>query len=70
MSRVSQVAASLHWVMEERAHELARESGCVQRQRKFSGADLLLIFIFGFRQQPDARMEPLASTALSCGKCR
>ncbi len=28
-------------MMEERANVLARETGCIERQRKFSGADLI-----------------------------
>ena len=41
MASVSQVECSLKHIMEERANVLARETGCIERQRKFSGADLL-----------------------------
>jgi len=53
----------MEWVLEERACELARETGCVKRQRKFSGADLVQMLVFGFQQHPHASLEELASTA-------
>ena len=49
--------------MEERASVLARETGCLQRERKFSGADLLQTWVFGWLTHPDASLEQLASTA-------
>ena len=49
--------------MEERANVLARETGCIERQRKFSGADLLQTLIFGWLSHPDASLETLASVA-------
>ncbi len=63
MSSVSQVGKQMEWVLEERACELARETGCVKRQRKFSGADLVQMLVFGFQQHPHASLEELASTA-------
>jgi Transposase DDE domain len=63
MSSVSQVGKQMQWVLEERACVLARETGCVKRQRKFSGADLVQMLVFGFQQHPHASLEELASTA-------
>lgn len=63
MTSVSQVAESLKSVLEERANALARETGSIQRERKFSGADLLQTLVFGWQQHPDASLEQLASTA-------
>src|SRR5947208_471688 len=54
---------TLRYVLEERANVVARETGCVQRQVKFSGATLLQTLIFGWLQHPDATLESLASTA-------
>jgi len=42
---------------------LARETGCIERQRKFSGADLLQTFVFSWLSHPDASWEMLASMA-------
>jgi hypothetical protein len=41
MMSVSQVEHALKHILEERADVLARETGCIKRQRKFSGADRL-----------------------------
>src|SRR2546421_8585023 len=54
---------TLSYVLEERATVVARETGCVQRQVKFTGATLLQTVIFGWLQHPDASLESLASTA-------
>ena len=47
MANVSQIEQSLKQVLEERANVLARETGCIKRQRKWSGADLIQTLVFG-----------------------
>ena len=64
MANVSQVEQSLKHILEERANVLARETGCIERQRKFSGADLLQTLVFGWLSHPDASLETLASVAM------
>jgi len=63
MANVSQIEHSLKQVLEERANVLARETGCIERQRKFSGADLAQTLVFGWLTHPDASLETLASLA-------
>src|SRR6266704_6712938 len=63
MASLSQVECSLKHIMEERANILARETGCINRQRKFSGADLLQTLVFGWLSHPDASLEQLSSVA-------
>lgn len=63
MQSVSQVETHLKRVLEERACILARQSGCIQRERKFSGADLVQTLVFGWLAHPDASLEQLASIA-------
>ncbi len=63
MTNVSQVERSLKYILEERANTLARETGCIRRQKKFSGADLVQMLVFGWLTQPDASLETLASLA-------
>src|SRR5438067_2130018 len=66
MKSVPQLASleeTLSYVLEERAKVLARETGCVQRQVKFSGATLLQTVVFGWLQHSNASLESLASTA-------
>src|SRR5258708_36986932 len=41
VSSISQGERSLKYILEERANVLARETGCIERQRKCSGADRL-----------------------------
>ena len=54
---------TLKIVLEERANVVARQTGCVQHQVKFSGADLLQTLVFGWMQHPDISLEGLASMA-------
>jgi hypothetical protein len=63
VSSISQVERSLKYILEERANVLARETGCIERQRKFSGADLLQTLVFGWLSHPEASLEMLASVA-------
>ncbi|BCL83229.1 hypothetical protein ccbrp13_56940 [Ktedonobacteria bacterium brp13] len=63
MQSVSQIEDHLKFVMEERAPVLARETGCIQREKKFDGADLLQTLVFGWLAHPDGSLEHLASTA-------
>ena len=48
MRSVSQVQRAMKHILEERANVLARETGCIKRQRKFSGADLIQTLVFGW----------------------
>src|SRR5437763_15287337 len=59
----SSLEETLSYVLEERATVVARETGCVQRQVKVTGATLLQTVVFGWLQHPDASLESLASTA-------
>src|SRR5713101_8230492 len=63
MSSVAYLSEQLLHVLQERADAIALATGCVQRQRKFSGASLLQTLVFGWQQHPDASLEQLASTA-------
>lgn len=63
MSSVTDLSEQLYRLLETRADEIARKTGCVQRRRKFSGASLLQTLVFGWQQHPDASLEQLASMA-------
>src|SRR5437899_7210032 len=63
MMSVAYLSEELYQLLEARADEIARETGCVQRVRKFSGASLLQTLVFGGPQHPDASLEQLASSA-------
>src|SRR6266576_5697411 len=63
MTSVAYVEQQLRQVLESRANELARETGCVVRQRKLDGATIVQTLLFGSQQHPHASLEQLASTA-------
>jgi len=65
MTSVSHVEDALKHILQERANVLARETGCIERQRKFGGADLLQTLVFGWLSHPDASLETLTSIATS-----
>lgn len=63
MSSVAQVERALKHILEERANILARETGCIKQQRKFSGADLVQTLVFGWLAHPEASLEMFVSIA-------
>jgi hypothetical protein len=68
MTSVSQVEEALKTVMEERACVLARQIGCIQRERAFNGADLLQTLVFGWLTHPDTHSHKrfAVSTGTTC----
>lgn len=63
MTSITQVEEALKRLLNERARELARQTGCVQREREFSGATLAQTLIFSWQQHPEATLEQMASVA-------
>lgn len=63
MTSIAQVEQTLETMLHTRANELARETGCVQRQRKFSGASLVQMLLFSWQQEPQATLEQMSSMA-------
>jgi hypothetical protein len=63
MSSVAYVGEQLQRILEERANALAKETGCIVRVSKFTGAALVQTLVFCWQQHPDASLEMLASTA-------
>ena len=57
MIKVSQLASLLQHILGPEADHLARETGFIQRERAFSGADFAQTLIFGWLQRPDERVE-------------
>lgn len=55
--KISQPAALLQHILGPEADRLARETGFIQRERAFSGADFAQALIFGWLQRPDERIE-------------
>ena len=63
MSSVSQIETCLERLFGERANELARETGYIQRQRKFTGASLARTFIFGWMENEQMTLERFTQIA-------
>ena len=57
MTSVPQQAEVLQQILEEEAMRLAKETGFIQRERKFNGADFAQALILGWLQQPEERVE-------------
>src|SRR5215471_16681308 len=63
MDSIAQVEQALNTILQERADVLARETGCIERQRKFTAASLAQTLIFSWQEQPEASLEQMASLA-------
>jgi hypothetical protein len=63
MDSIAQVEHALHTILQDRANILARETGCIERQRKFTGASLAQTLIFSWQEHPEASLEQMASLA-------
>ena len=57
MTSVPQQAEALQQILEEEAIGLAKETGFIERERAFNGADFAQALILGWLQQPDERLE-------------
>jgi hypothetical protein len=67
MSIVSQVTALLQGLLDESMDALARETGCVKRERKFSGGTLLSTVVLTILRNPQPRLRDYQSTAAQLG---
>lgn len=67
MTSIAQVATSLTAVLETVPNRVARETGCIQRQGKFTGATLVGTLVLGLLREPAASLEQLAQMAQACG---
>jgi hypothetical protein len=54
---LTQQADTLQQILGSEADKLARETGFIQRERAFSGADFAQALILGWLQEPDERVE-------------
>jgi hypothetical protein len=63
MDSIAQVEHALHTILQDRANILARETGCIERQRKCTGASLAQTLIFSWQEHPEASLEQMASLA-------
>jgi hypothetical protein len=64
---LTELAADLQTLFTTEADALARETGCVRRQRVFTGAALVQTLVFGWLHQPHASLDDLAEVAADRG---
>jgi hypothetical protein len=64
---IAKVGVALQQVFGEIAELASRESGVIERQRKFDAHSLSKTFVLGFLQNPHASDEELAQMAAQCG---
>src|SRR3990172_1542688 len=67
MSIVTQVTELLQGLLEESMDALARETGCVKRERKFSGSTLLSTLVLTVLRTPKPRSRDYQSTSAQLG---
>lgn len=67
MTSIAQVAESLTAVLETVPNRVARETGCIKRQGKFTGGTLVQTLVLGLLREPEATLEELAQMAQACG---
>ena len=63
MSIVTQVTELLQGLLEESMDGLARETGCVKRERKFTGSTLLSTLVLTVSRNPKPKPRDYQSTA-------
>ncbi len=63
MRSVSQIEMHLESLFGERARMLARETGCIKRQRVFDGASLARTLVFGWMENEQTTLERLTQIA-------
>jgi Transposase DDE domain len=57
MTSIAQLAEALQRILEEDAVRLAKETGFIERERAFNGADFAQALILGWLQRADERLE-------------
>lgn len=67
MGIFTKVGDALQRLFGEITQTAARESGVIQRQRKFTPVSLAKTFVLGFLKKPNASDEELAQMAVQCG---
>jgi hypothetical protein len=64
---IPRVAHALQTVLSETADRLARSTGFLKRQRKFTGSGFVQMLVFGLLDDPDASLAQLAQAAAAAG---
>ena len=63
MITVSQTATSMQDILTEKANEIGRTSGFIERERKLNGASFVQTLVFGWLNKGDASLSELSQIA-------
>lgn len=64
---VSQTATTMQKVLTDKANEIGRTSGFIERERKFNGASFVQTLVFGWLNKGDASLSELSQMAAALG---
>lgn len=64
---IPQLCQQLQQLLIEDANQIGRESGLIQRQRKFSGSSFAQSLVFGWQANPQSSLEELCQSASASG---
>lgn len=64
---IDELSQILQQLLIEDANRLGRESGFIQRERKWTGASFAQSLVFGWQANPEASLEDLCQSASLCG---
>lgn len=67
-AKVTPLSHTLQTLFNQRANELAQETGMIQRQRILTGSGLVKALVFGWLAKPEATLENLAQRAAALGE--
>ncbi len=67
MTSIAQVAECLTDVLDTVPNRIARYTGCIKRQGKFTGASLVSTLVLGLLHKPASTLEELAHSAAAAG---
>jgi hypothetical protein len=67
MTTVDALPTILQWLFGERANELGRESGFIERKRKWSGSSFARGLVLGWMEKPQGSLSELNRMASDCG---
>ncbi len=67
MKTITKVAGAMQRVLGQKADEVGRSSGFIQRERQMSGGQFVQMLVFGGWSKPQATVEDLSQTGASLG---
>jgi len=67
MVNVAHLAATIQHLLVPTADRLAKETGCIKRERAFTGSSLVQALVFGWMNEPMSTLSELAGAAATVG---